>query len=547
MPQFYRPMDRLRSLVHDARPSSYGNWIQFHEKCYKVCGIALEFVSEVFAAHRRSEPSSPYEIKSEVCEESIIEFLTPFQKEEYTLTTALAYDVLILCEDFEIDCFAETVAQVIARDKPGAILDGIKRSFERNSTSALLETNLREHFLEFIDHDRLFELPLYCLTRNVTLPPSQTPNQINKFLDFILKSLDHFGPSASILLKSLDSNHLSYSQIQRLLERSDIHWGFVGKFSTVPIITCLNSHAELRQRIEIARIERVSIESENATLRRDQEILKHDIQQLGNDLKRFIDDTTSIIAELRSQLTELAPLSIVAELEADVNSMKATYATKSELDEVKRGWNESRQNLVTTDNLEERCRRIVQSQEEIRHLVFADKRHIPFESGARPEGIIHYLKTSDARDVQDGGLFDITSSSISSAYPGRVPKNVSDFETDNDFCSEGLPDQWICYDFKTLRVRVTHYSLRSFRNDSGKGHPKSWVLEGCDDGEHWIELDRKSNNNQLNRRLLVATVDVNTSALCPFIRLRQPGITHGGSNYLVLSGFELFGTVVSRV
>jgi hypothetical protein len=545
MTTVYRPMDRLRSYVHDARPRSYGNWILFHGKCYNVCGIALEFVSEVFAAHRTSEPYSPYEIKSDVCEESIIEFLAPFQKEEYTLTTALAYDVLTLCEEFEIDCFAETVAQVIARDKHGAILDGIKRSLERNSTSALLETNLREHFLDFIDHDRLFELPLNCLSRNATLPHSQTPDQINKFLDFIFKSLDHFGPSASILLKSLDSNQLSYSQIQRLLERSDIHWGFVGEFSVVPIITCLNSHAELRQQIEISRIERVSIESENALLRRDQDILRNEIQQLGIDLRRFIDDTTSTIAELRSQLTELAPLSIVAELEAEIHSMRETYATKSELDEVKQSWDESRPNLVTKENLEEQCRGIVQSQEDIRNLIFADKKHIPFESGARPKGIINYLKTSDVGHVHDGGLFDITSSSISPAYPGRVPKNVTDFETDDDFCSDSLPDQWICYDFKTHRARVTHYSLQSFNSGANMSHPKSWVLEGCVDGEPWIELDQRSNNNQLNGLLLVATFNVSTSALCRFIRLRQTGPDHWGSNRLILSGFELFGTLVS--
>jgi hypothetical protein len=140
-----------------------------------------------------------------------------------------------------------------------------------------------------------------------------------------------------------------------------------------------------------------------------------------------------------------------------------------------------------------------------------------------------------------------TSSSVLSTRPGRVPKNVTDFATDDDFCSEGLPDQWIRYDFNSLRVRVTHYSLRSFDCDAGKSHPKSWVLEGCDDGEHWIELDRRSDNDQLNGRLLVATFDIKTAALCRFIRLRQTGPNHSGTNFLVISGFELFGAVVSRV
>jgi hypothetical protein len=275
--------------------------------------------------------------------------------------------------------------------------------------------------------------------------------------------------------------------------------------------------------------------------------MKNEIQQIANDLKRFVNDTTSTIAELRLQLTQRARLSIVTEMQTEVNYMKEIYAKKSELDEVKQEWDESRRNLVTNLNFEEQYRGIVQSQEEIRNLLRNVPRIFPFERGTRPKGIINYLKTLDAGAARDGGLFDVTASSISSAYTGRSTNQVTDFESYASFCSEKLPDQWIRYDFKTLRARVTHYLLRSFDNDAGTARPKSWVLEGCDDGEHWIELDRRSNNNQLNGRLLVATFDVSTAALCRFIRLRQTGPNHAASKTFILSEFELFGTVVTRV
>jgi hypothetical protein len=182
----------------------------------------------------------------------VIEFLKPFQNKEPTMTTAIAYDVLALCDEFEIDCFRQFVQEFIGIDKHEAIIDGIKRNFERSSGATPLERELREDFIQFVEKDRLFELPFNCLVRNAVLPPSPTPDQIDKFLDFILRSLDHYGPTASILLKGIDPHHLSVSQIRRLLQRRGVIWSFFGEFSTVPMMGCLNSHAELRQQIELA-------------------------------------------------------------------------------------------------------------------------------------------------------------------------------------------------------------------------------------------------------------------------------------------------------
>jgi hypothetical protein len=296
------------------------------------------------------------------------------------------------------------------------------------------------------------------------------------------------------------------------------------------MISCLNSHAELRQQIEIARIERVSLQSENSSLRRDQEILRNAIQQLGIDLRRFIDDTTPTIAELGSQLTELAPLSIVAELEAEVNFMKATYAKKSELDEMSG-------NLVTVANFEERCR-----------SVSCVAKILSFHRASLLEGIIHYLNGRYGGNVHERGVVHVTASSecarIAPDGHDRSSKNVVDFESHTDYCSQDSPNQWICLQFNLHHVTITHYSIRSFGHATFQAHPKSWVLEGSNDGKNWIELDRRTNDAQLNGQLMVVGYDVTNSALCCFIRLRQIDKNHDGTDFLVLSALELFGLIL---
>jgi hypothetical protein len=152
-------------------------------------------------------------------------------------------------------------------------------------------------------------------------------------------------------------------------------------------------------------------------------------------------------------------------------------------------------------------------------------------------GIISYLTAKCRGNVHDRGVVEITASSVCST---NSPQNASNLENqDLCFCSEDKPGQWICLDFKTLRIEPMHYTIRTYLI----GHLMSWAVEGSNEGASWTEIDRHENNSDLNGWLYVKTFAVSWSGSFRMIRLRQTGPNHLGNNYLVLGAFELFGAV----
>ena len=90
----------------------------------------------------------------------------------------------------------------------------------------------------------------------------------------------------------------------------------------------------------------------------------------------------------------------------------------------------------------------------------------------------------------------------------------------------------------TLQQRhiVTKYSLTS-GNDASERDPKSWVLEGSNDGVTWVEIDRKSNQNFANRGERKVVVFSNEEA---YSRYRFQFQNTSG-NLFQLAELELFG------
>jgi hypothetical protein len=145
-------------------------------------------------------------------------------------------------------------------------------------------------------------------------------------------------------------------------------------------------------------------------------------------------------------------------------------------------------------------------------------------------------------NVHDQGIVIVTGTSANDG-PRNAPKNVADLQTDTWFFSSGEPNQWISYNFRTARVRLTEYSIRTYH---GNYHLKSWVIEGSDDGQTWTQIDRRSNTNDLNGWDKFRTYGVSTVVETRILRLRQTGKSHSGDDYLAFSAWELFGTLLEH-
>jgi uncharacterized coiled-coil protein SlyX len=148
----------------------------------------------------------------------------------------------------------------------------------------------------------------------------------------------------------------------------------------------------------------------------------------------------------------------------------------------------------------------------------------PLKQGRLLDGIISHLTWKHGGNVHDKGIVRISSMSVwSGAWAVR---NAADLTSGSSFSSRNQPGQWICWDFREMRVRPTHYTIIS-------QFLKSWVVESSLDGEAWTEIDRKTNNEDFTN-WRTASFAASNSAECRFIRLAQTGKNYGGNDYFVI-------------
>ena len=152
-------------------------------------------------------------------------------------------------------------------------------------------------------------------------------------------------------------------------------------------------------------------------------------------------------------------------------------------------------------------------------------------------------------NVHDKGIVDVTASTVEML--AFQPKNVADLKRDWYYKSHNLEGSWICYDFKERRVIPTSYTVRSIDQGSGWFHLRSWVIQVSNDGRSWTEIDRRTDNNDLNGARAIANFKI-SNVPCEtfrFFRLKTTGKNHCNwdSRYqLIISALEVFGALFER-
>jgi hypothetical protein len=152
----------------------------------------------------------------------------------------------------------------------------------------------------------------------------------------------------------------------------------------------------------------------------------------------------------------------------------------------------------------------------------------PLKDASSLDGIIAYLTRKHGGNVHDKQIVTVLQSLL---------LHVTDFTFYSTSWSKDEPGQWVCWDFHGLRVNPTHYTIYS-------PHLKSWVIEGSLDGEAWIEIDQKTDNDDLAFNVEIGSFACSKWAECRFIRLTQTGTNHDGPNHLAVKAVEFFGTLL---
>jgi hypothetical protein len=103
---------------------------------------------------------------------------------------------------------------------------------------------------------------------------------------------------------------------------------------------------------------------------------------------------------------------------------------------------------------------LAQTQQEadnLRKVFLDDRMKFPFTSDPLG-GLVSHLMAKWGGNIHGNGVVEITASSlIGSNYAARNAADLGD--KDSRFQSQDTPGQWICWDFKTLRIETTHYTI----------------------------------------------------------------------------------------
>jgi hypothetical protein len=165
--------------------------------------------------------------------------------------------------------------------------------------------------------------------------------------------------------------------------------------------------------------------------------------------------------------------------------------------------------------------------------------HRTFAPSSPFDGIISYLTRKHQGNVHELDIVRISASSVSSG----TLKSLADLNTPCQFYTNCVANSWICYDFNTMQINLTHYSIRT-QSDENAHYLRNWVVEGSIDGSEWTILDQRNNNLYLAGLSQIVTFSVSQRNDIRMVRIRQTGKDSSGSDYLESGGFEFFGYLV---
>lgn len=141
-------------------------------------------------------------------------------------------------------------------------------------------------------------------------------------------------------------------------------------------------------------------------------------------------------------------------------------------------------------------------------------------------------------NIHDNGTIEISSNSISNS--SKHPKNSVDYQNTNIYHSKNDSNSYVLFDFKNRSFQISSYSIQSA--PSNTVHLKNWVVEVSEDNQKWQEIDRHSNNSQLNECNIKCRFEINNpqTKFSRFLRIRQTGEVWF-LNYFGICFIEFYG------
>lgn len=104
---------------------------------------------------------------------------------------------------------------------------------------------------------------------------------------------------------------------------------------------------------------------------------------------------------------------------------------------------------------------------------------------------------------------------------------------------------WIQYQFNDEQPRLVNEYRITSANDFPSRDPKNWILQGSNDGENWIDIDKRT-NQFFNKRFQTKSFEVNSNQKTPYQYYRLNVEANNGGRELQIAEFQLLGGVSNQ-
>jgi hypothetical protein len=176
------------------------------------------------------------------------------QLREYKITVDNAHDLLDLAREWEVVQLEAALIEFIGKPENCVplLIPSILHALSRHLDTISLESQLRFHILPLIGNnsDSLLTLPLSMLSRALsgilTFESSDTTFDRRPLFDFLVRSLDHYGPSASILFHNLSADVFTTAELAILNSHPHFQWCFVGESVGRTLISLIGENEKQR-------------------------------------------------------------------------------------------------------------------------------------------------------------------------------------------------------------------------------------------------------------------------------------------------------------
>lgn len=478
----------------------------YKEKSYPFNLDLFKIFSQYFNSNQPKENTiNLLDENTSIFEASIPDFIKFCHAQKITLTRDNAPSLFKLSQKFDVPLLLKKTKKYISTHQKEVVVEMISM-YHKDDDFQLQEFEeiITKNLTDYLDDDRLLTFPIPILHRIVTQYSinykkqgnSNNSEQPQKLIEFLFKCLDHYGYKASVLFEHVDLLGSSGAVINRLFdgysENFDFHF-----VNTDNVKTIYKLEGEIIDREK--KMEDKISESQQEVMNVSQ-MVKDEIEKMRNQNEEEMKSINEMIQKM--------PLIVAQEIEKMKKKHDEEMNEKNELiekmvkkhDEEMNKKNELLEKLMKQieemqtkhqDEIRRQHDEFEGSMKQINEKLDSLKIKRMFSNESDPKGLIAFL----------GEKVTISSGDCNLNFP------LSSIRMYDSTCFYSSGDQtpssdnsFIMFDFgPNKKIDLHSYFIRTSHGSASKDfHPKTWRIEGSNDGSSWTKLDNRLNNDSLN-------------------------------------------------